>query len=210
MQQLQQGVDLRLRRRSGAAGDARLYAVHSLDHAAAVEGLQQVIDRVHIEGADGVLVIGGGEDNLRQRRGFGCGVGGRMIALAKALDDGESVQAGHLHIEEDEVGMVLLDQVHGLDTVAALGYDVHAAHRLEKILELVAGQLFIVDDERGQGHVELNCRDRSLGLSSRRADSVADHAQAGRHLVGSQLMSAAGAELVSSAHGAEAVAAACG
>jgi len=42
---------------------------HCFRDAGAVEGLEKVINGVHIEGTYGVLVIGRGEDNLRQRCG---------------------------------------------------------------------------------------------------------------------------------------------
>ena len=46
---------------------------------------------------------------------------------------------------------MLFNQVHGLNAVSSLGHHVHAAHLFEQVLELVAGQLFVVDDERGDG-----------------------------------------------------------
>ncbi len=48
--------------------------------------------------------------------------------------------------------MVFLDQVHGLDAIGSLGHHFHAAHLGKQILELVASQLFVVDNERGEGH----------------------------------------------------------
>ena len=39
------------------------------DDAGEVKGLEQVVDGVHVEGADGVLIVSGGEDELRQGRG---------------------------------------------------------------------------------------------------------------------------------------------
>ena len=51
-----------------AGGDAGPGALHGLQHAGAVKGLQQVVHGVHVEGAHGVLVVGGGKHNLRQGR----------------------------------------------------------------------------------------------------------------------------------------------
>jgi hypothetical protein len=48
-------------------GDAGADLFDGLEDALAVEGLQQVVDGVDLEGADGVLVEGGGEDDLGQR-----------------------------------------------------------------------------------------------------------------------------------------------
>ncbi len=48
--------------------------------------------------------------------------------------------------------MVLLDQVNGLNAVRSLRHHIHPAHLGQKIAKLVAGQLFVVDDERGDVH----------------------------------------------------------
>ncbi len=45
--------------------DALAGAVERLEYAVAIEGLEQVIDRIHVEGAHGVLVECSGEDDLR-------------------------------------------------------------------------------------------------------------------------------------------------
>ena len=74
------------------------------------------------------------------------------IAIDEPLNHGEAVLAGHLHIEKDKIGMVLVDQIHGLNAVRALRNDIHIADRIKQVLELVAGQLFVVDNERGDGH----------------------------------------------------------
>ena len=76
----------------------------------------------------------------------------RAIAIDEPLNHGEAVLAGHLHIEKNQIGMVLVDEVDGLDAVRALGNDIHVADRIEQVLELVAGQLFVVDNERRDGH----------------------------------------------------------
>ncbi len=74
-----------------------------------------------------------------------CGL--RAIAIDEPLNDGETVLAGHLHIEKDQIGMVFVDEVDGLNAVRALGNHIHVADGIEQILELVAGQLFVVDYE---------------------------------------------------------------
>ena len=116
-------------------------ALDRLQHAGFVEGLEQVVDGVDVEGAHRVLVEGGGEDDLRQP----------VLVLDELLEHGESVEAGHLHIEKDEVGLVLADELDGLDAVCALGHDFDAAGGVEQILQLFARELLIVDDERGDG-----------------------------------------------------------
>ncbi len=56
-----------------------------------VDGLQDIIDGVYIEGLDGVVVEGGGENY----------VGNFQFALDEFLEDAEAVEAGHLDVEED-------------------------------------------------------------------------------------------------------------
>jgi hypothetical protein len=58
----------------------------------------------------GVVVEGGGEND----------VGDFELAFDEFLEDAEAIKAGHLDIEEDEVGIVLLDEVDGVETVFAL------------------------------------------------------------------------------------------
>ncbi len=65
-----------------------------------VEGLEDVINGVYVEGLDGVVVEGGGEDDLRDAQ----------VAFEELFDYAEAVQAGHLDVEEDEVGLVFFDQ----------------------------------------------------------------------------------------------------
>ena len=164
VEQAQQRVELRLdggfraagRACRALAGDAAAHPLHGLLDARAVKRLQQVIDGVHVEGAHGVLVIGRGKDDLRQRLGVVRPWPRRFCraALHQPLDHGKAVQPRHLHIEKDQVGMVLLDQVNGLDAVGSLRHHIHAAHLVEQILQLVAGQLFVVDDERGDRHAQ--------------------------------------------------------
>ena len=74
--------------------------------------------------------------------------------FCQPLEHGKTVQARHLHVEEDQVGTMFLDQVDGFDSVGSLGDHIHAAHGFEQVLELVAGQLFVVDDERGERHAD--------------------------------------------------------
>ena len=51
--------------------------------------------------------------------------------------------------------MVLLNQLHSLDAVGSLRHDLHAAHLVEQVGQLLASQLFVVDDERGESHAGL-------------------------------------------------------
>ncbi len=100
----------------GRAGGLQLVAdfVDGLRDTLAIERLQQIVDGIHFERLDGVLIVGGSEDDLRQRH----------LAVQQLLDDAEAVETRHLHVKEDEIGRELLDQVDGLDSVLALSHDV--------------------------------------------------------------------------------------
>ena len=79
--------------------------------ASLVEGLEDVIDGVDVEGLHGVLVKGGGEND----------VGDFELALYELFEDAEAVEAGHLHVEEEKVGGMLFDEIDGFEAVFALG-----------------------------------------------------------------------------------------
>ena len=84
-----------------------------LEHTRFVEGLEQIIDGVYVEGAYCVLVEGCGEDDLRQA----------VAVLDQLLEHGEAVEARHLHVEKDDVGLVFADELDGLNAVRSLGDD---------------------------------------------------------------------------------------
>jgi len=103
----------------GVFREADADAVEGLADAVGIEGLKEVVGGVDVKGADGVLVVGRGEDEL--------GEPGELVMVDELLDDGEAVHAGHLDVEEDEFGAVLFDEVDGLNAVGSLGKDIDAA-----------------------------------------------------------------------------------
>ena len=54
--------------------------------------------------------------------------------------------------------MKFLDQSHCFNAVGALAYDFHVPDRVEQVLQLFAGQLFVVDDERRIDMQNFDCR----------------------------------------------------
>ena len=68
-------------------------AIERLLEALLVERLQQVVDGVHLEGLQRVLVVRGHED------------GDGQLAVAEALHDFEAVELGNLHVEEQSAGL---------------------------------------------------------------------------------------------------------
>ncbi len=59
--------------------------------------------------------------------------------VCQPFEDGETVQSRHLHVEEDQIGMMFLDEIDGFDSIGSLGNYVHPANGFEQILELFAG-----------------------------------------------------------------------
>jgi len=113
-----------------------------LHDALLIEGLEKIVDGIDLKGADGVLVERGREDDLREGQ----------LPAQEFFEDGEAIEAGHLDIEKDDVGLVLTDELDGFDAVGSVGENVDAASSFEEELELLAGERFIVDDECGEGH----------------------------------------------------------
>ena len=118
------------------------HLLHRLRHPLLVEGLQQIVHGVYFECLHRILVEGGGEDDLGQDD----------FLVEQFLDDAKAVEAGHLHVEEDQVGIVFADQIDAFDPVLALGHNVHVADILQQEGKFVAGKLFIVHDYGGQRH----------------------------------------------------------
>src|SRR2546427_817443 len=65
------------------------------------ERLQQIIECVHFEGADGVLIVGGDKYGERHRR------------RPDRLNDLQTVEPGHLYIEKNEIQRLARDDLYG-------------------------------------------------------------------------------------------------
>ena len=112
--------------------------LHRLGDPLFVERLEQIVDRVYFECLHGILVEGGGKNDFGQRD----------LAIEQFLDYAKAVEARHLHIEKNQVGIVFADEIDALDAVLALGHDVDVANILQQEGEFVAGELLIVHDYR--------------------------------------------------------------
>ena len=74
-----------------------------------VDRLQQVVDRFQAEGLNRVLVIRRGQHEVRQREAH----------LTGFADDAQSIQSGHLNVQEGDVRLQVLDQAQGFQSVFA-------------------------------------------------------------------------------------------
>src|SRR5262249_25425953 len=99
-------------------------------------GLQQVADRLRLEGLDGVGVVGGREHHRRWRF--------EQREMARRL---EPVHPGHANVEQHHVRMQLARQAHGLLAVGALGRDLDPVELAEQAPQSLARRGLVVDDQ---------------------------------------------------------------
>ena len=114
-----------------------------------VEWLEEKVERVDLEGAQGVIVVSRDEHD-----GWRPGPILRplvRVAALEGLDDLEAIDFRHLDIEEDEVGTLLLDELQGLDAVGRLAEEADVVQAGEEADQAVARQLLVVDDEGADG-----------------------------------------------------------
>ena len=119
-----------------AAAEPLAHAGQRLAQTLRAERLQQVVDRVHLECAQRVLVVRGDEDH-------------RHVA-ADQLQHLEPIQLRHLHVEEQQVGRELRHRLHRLEAVGALRHDLDVRFGGEELAEHRAGQRLVVHDGNAQ------------------------------------------------------------
>jgi hypothetical protein len=127
---------------AGFGFDFAFHFLNGFGEAFLVEGLEDVVDGVDVEGLDGIVIEGGGEDNVRDFQ----------FAFGEFLEDAKAIEAGHLDIEEDQVRGVFFDEIDGVETVFALGEEIDFGKGFEEKGEFIAGGLFVVDDDGVDGH----------------------------------------------------------
>ena len=111
----------------------------SLPESRTIKWLEQIIDRVDFERAKGELVVRGDKDHRGHR------------VLGYLLQNPESVQAWHLHVEQNDVGRLLLDHGHGARAVHRFADD------FEILLDQEGAQFFprerfIIHDQYANVH----------------------------------------------------------
>ena len=108
-----------------------------------------------------VLVVGSGENN---HAGF-------VFGDLEALQRGQTVQAGHFQIQQQDIGFMLLQNIEHLATVLGLSYDFEILFQGEQPAESIAEDRMIVryyDPDLGLGR-------RSHSGRSIRASTVLSH-----------------------------------
>ena len=104
-------------------------------------GLEQIIEGMDFEGTNGVAIVGGYEDEA-WRRVFCRDRNGSYHV--------EAVGAGHLDVEENEVGFVLADGGDGGFGVAGFADDFDVGLGAKETKELSPGGGFVVDDQNAE------------------------------------------------------------
>ena len=135
-----QGRRIRPSRGSAAAelglGQGRLEALGA-------ERLEQVVRRVHLEGAQGVPVVGGDEHHGRAR--------------IQQLQHLEAVQPGHLDIQEQQVRRLLRGRPDGLEAIPAGGQHLDLRMAGQVLQEQGAGQVLVVRQQGGEPAARRGC-----------------------------------------------------
>ena len=126
----------------GAAlfGEPLAHPVERRGEPVLLDRLHQIIDRLRVERAQRMVAISG--DEHEQRR----------LDLHQPLDHRKAVEAGHLDVEEDEVGLVGLDLADRLAAIGGGGDDLDVVMRLEPQLQALGRQRLVVDQDGPDGH----------------------------------------------------------
>ena len=96
------------------------------------ERFQQIVHRMGVKRAHGVLV---------ERRNENHG-----DLPPNQFQHFKAVQLGHLNIQENQVGLVLGNSLHGLEAIAALGQDPDAFDHSNVLPYQLARQFFVIHD----------------------------------------------------------------
>ena len=111
--------------------------------ALAVERLEQVVDRVQLEGGDRVLVVGGGEDDGRP--------GDRRIG-AEGAQHLEAGHPRHVDVHQDERRRELADRLQRADAVGAGADQLEHRHLVHPRAERFARERFVFGNEGPVAH----------------------------------------------------------
>ena len=127
------------------------------------DGLEQVVDGVHLEGLDGVGLVRRHEDDARG-----------VAEPAQQPGDVEAAEPGHRDVEEHHVDAALLEQAQRLGAAVRAPDGRDAVVALQQPHQLVEHGLLVVDDEGVQrgGHASI-LAERDAGHKSRGGQSVA-------------------------------------
>src|SRR5688572_18846390 len=107
-------------------------ARHCFFETRGVVGLQEIIHRVDVKGADRELVERRDENNVRHS--------------LDPLEHSEAVEVGHLHIDESEIDVYRVHRFDGAGSTDALSHDLHVWLALQQPDEAATCHRLVVDD----------------------------------------------------------------
>ena len=113
---------------------AHFGALQRVEEAAPVERFQQIIERVHFEGADRVVFISGGEDDQRAQ-------------LRQCFKHFKAIEFGHLDVEEQDIRACLRQHGDRLRAVGAFTDDFTFLLQREQPADASPRQPLIVHDQ---------------------------------------------------------------
>ena len=119
-------------------------SAHDFAEAIFADGLEEIVEGVHFERADCVLIVGGDEDKARRAAVARIAVG------RNGAHDVEAVGAGHLHIDKDEIGAVLFDGGDRGLGVVGFADDFDVGFVAEETEQFATRGSFVVDDENAK------------------------------------------------------------
>ncbi len=122
--------------RCGLTPRQQQQAIQSALQPARIQRLEQVIQRMLLEGAQRVLIERGDKYDMGQRL---------RIQHAHQL---QTADARHLDIQKQHIGFQPMDGGQRLQGMGALAQHLDATGGLQQQTQLLAGQGFIIDDER--------------------------------------------------------------
>src|SRR6185295_2668812 len=100
-----------------------------------IEGLEQVVERIHLKRSHGVLIVSGHEDD-----------GGNAVSR-KRFQDAKAVDPRHLDIEENKIRHIAGDGLDSLLAVGALADDFNLGIAREHVSNPLARKRLIVNNE---------------------------------------------------------------
>ncbi len=123
-----------------AFGEPRADALHGLGEAFRFHRLHQIVHRLRLERADGVIGIGGHE---HEQGWFDIGKGG---------NHGKAIEAGHLHIEKHHVGLFGADQPDGFAAIAGAADNFHIGKGFQAQRKALHGERLVIDEQCSNCH----------------------------------------------------------
>ena len=130
-------------------GQARLQPCHAGGQALALDRLDDIVHRLRLEGLQGVLIVGGDEDDQGEGRAI------RRPVLGQRLRSFEAAHRRHADVEEAHLGRLREGLGHGRCAVANRGRDLQLGPQGRKLgRQCQRKQGFVFGDQCG-GHGEV-------------------------------------------------------